>query len=161
MVMEVHVGRGATATFRLGWKRCKATFRQVGRGGACCGHGSPRWKRCKATFRLGWKRCKATFRLCTRLLEEVQRNFPVGLRSDRDFHGCRKRCRVVCCRGSPWLLDEVRSNFPADWAAQYKAKGIGAKPLSRQGLRRCEEASDPGWFWYMLCVTYFLKKNSW
>ena len=96
----------------------------------------------------------------TRLLEEVQRNFPVGLRSDRDFHGCRKRCRVVCCRGSPWLLDEVRSNFPADWAAQYKAKGIGAKPLSRQGLRRCEEASDPGRFWYMLCVTYFLKKTT-
>ena len=49
----------------------------------------------------------------TRLLEEVQRNFPVGLRSDRDFHGCRKRCRVVCCRGSPRLLDEVPSNFRA------------------------------------------------
>ena len=50
----------------------------------------------------------------TWLLEEVQRNFPVGLRSDRDFHGCRKRCtRVVCCRGSPRLLDEVPSNFRA------------------------------------------------
>jgi hypothetical protein len=74
------------------------------------------WKRYKATFQLGLKSvlsCKSTvvgrgakqlsgwaWARSPRLLEEVQTNFPVGL----------KEGAVV--RGGPRLLEEVQTNFP-------------------------------------------------